>query len=96
MFSYFEPNFIQTFHRESGFSNFGHVTFFRETKIRFLAAILKRNILWMFFFLIYGCFRCIQVWCKFCNEIPTGKYLKRMGPSGPLCAQTEVKSSVGT
>ena len=26
MFSYFEPKFIENFHLESGFSNFGHVT----------------------------------------------------------------------
>ena len=30
--------------------------YFRETKICFLAAILKRNIFWMFFLLIYGRF----------------------------------------
>ena len=56
MFSYFEPNFIEKFHWESGFSNFDHVTIFREMKIHFLAAILKRNIflnvlfadLWLF------------------------------------------------
>ena len=45
MFSYFEPNFIEKFHWKSGFSNFGLMTIiFHETKIRFLAAILKRNI----------------------------------------------------
>ena len=30
MFSYFEPNFIEKFHWESGFSNFGHVTIFAK------------------------------------------------------------------
>ena len=50
--------------------------YFRETKILFWAAILKRNIFLMFFLLIYGCFRCIQIWCKFRTEIPTETYLK--------------------
>ena len=44
MFSYFEPNFIEKFYWESGFSNFGHVTIFAKWKFVFLAAILKRNI----------------------------------------------------
>ena len=82
MFSYFEPNFIETIHRESGFSffKFWSRDYFRKTKILFLAAILKRNIFWMFFLLIYGCFRCIQIWCcKFQTEIPTEKYFKMVG-----------------
>ena len=85
MFFYFEPNFIEKFLWESVFSNFGHVTF-RETKIHILSAILKRNIFWMFFLLMYGRFRCTQIWYKFRTEILTGKYLKMVGPSGPpLC-----------
>ena len=32
-----------------------------------------------FFFLIYGCLRCIQIWVKFRTEIPVGKYLKLVG-----------------
>ena len=28
MFPYFEPNFIEKFHWESGFSNSGHMTIF--------------------------------------------------------------------
>ena len=46
---YFEPNFIEKFHWESGFSNFGQVTIFAKRKC-FLAAIFKRKIFWMFFF----------------------------------------------
>ena len=49
MFSYFEPNFIEKFHWENDFSNFGHVTIIAK-QIRFLPAILKRNNFWMFFF----------------------------------------------
>ena len=30
----------------------------------------------MFFLLIFGCLRCIQIWCKFRTEIHMGKYLK--------------------
>ena len=72
MFSYFEPNFIEKFH---WFFKFWSHDYFRKMKIRFLAAILKRNIFWMFFLLIYGCVRCIHIWCKFRTKIPTGKYL---------------------
>ena len=35
MFSYFEPNFIEKFHWESGFSNFGHVIIFAKRKFIF-------------------------------------------------------------
>ena len=41
MFSYFEPNFIEKFFWENGFSNFGHVTVIRKMEISMLAAILK-------------------------------------------------------
>ena len=45
MFSYFESNFIEKILWKSGFSNFVTPTgLFRETKIRLLAAVLKRNI----------------------------------------------------
>ena len=81
---------------EKWFFKFWSRDYFRETKIRFLAAILKRNVFLMFFLLIYGCFRRTQIWCKFRTEIPTGKYLKWLGPSGPPYAQTGVKSSLGT
>ena len=35
MFFYFEPNFIEKFHQESGFSNFGHVIIFVKQKFDF-------------------------------------------------------------
>ena len=41
MFSYFEPNFIEKFLWESGFSNWAKIEM-REIKIGYLAAILKR------------------------------------------------------
>ena len=57
-------------------------------KIRFfLAAILKRYI--FFYLLIYGCFGCIHVWCKFRAEIPTGKYSKISVP--PFCHKLRKK-----
>ena len=66
MFSYFEPNFLEKFHWESGFSNFDHVTILAKQKLVFffffLAAILKHNILLMFFLLIYGSFGTIWVY----------------------------------
>ena len=66
--------------------------YFRKTNICFLAAILKRNIFLTFFLLIYGCFRCIQIWCKFRTEIPTGKYLKMVGSKWtPLVHKQEWK-----
>ena len=67
---------LEKFLWKSVFSNFGHVTIFAKQKFVFLDAILKQIIFWMFFLLIYGFFRCIQIWCKFHTKIPTGKYLK--------------------
>ena len=49
MFSYFEPNFIEKFHWKVAFQIWSR-DYFCETKIHFLAAILKRNIFLMFFF----------------------------------------------
>ena len=51
---------------------------FRE-KIRFLAAIIKRNIFWLFCMLIYGLNGYKHTWCKFRTKIPTGKYSKMDG-----------------
>ena len=42
MFSYLEPNSIEKFFWESGFSNFGHMTIFAKWKLIMLSAILKR------------------------------------------------------
>ena len=63
---------------------FRSLDYFRET-IRFWPPFWNGTFL-MFFLLIYGCLRCIQIWCKFRTEIPTGKYLKWLCPSGPTCA----------
>ena len=53
IFSYFESNFIdKLIWGNVSFFNCGHVTIFPKTKIRFLAFILKENIL-RFFLLIY-------------------------------------------
>ena len=43
--SYFEPNFIEKTPLGKWFFKFWSRDYFREMKIRFLAAILKRNIL---------------------------------------------------
>ena len=66
--------------------------YFHETKIRFLAPILNRSIFLLLLLLIYGCVRCIQIWCKFCTEIPTGKYLQMVGSKWtPLCTNGSEK-----
>ena len=49
MFSYFEPNFLEKFLWESGFSNFGQNRNDAKTKIGYLAAILKRYNIFNFF-----------------------------------------------
>ena len=59
MFFNFEPHFIENSFGEVFLSNFGHLTkSSSETKIRFSAAILKRNFLGIVL-LIFGCFRCL-------------------------------------
>ena len=79
MFSYFEPNFNEKFHWENVFFKFWSCDYFRVTKIRFLAAILKPNIFFNVLFADLWLIRCIQIWCKFRTKIPTGKYLKMVG-----------------
>ena len=57
MFSYFEPNLIEKFLWESGFSNFGQNRNDAKKKIGYLAAIMKRyNIFNVIFYspYIYG------------------------------------------
>ena len=47
--------------------------------------------------LIYGYFRCSNIWCKFRTEISTGEYSKMDGSKwNPLCVQTGVKSNLRT
>ena len=83
MFFYFEPTGV--------FQILVKWLFWRN-EIRFWAAILKRNIFWMFFLLIYGYFRCIHDMCKFRTEIPTGKNLKMVGSKWtPLMHKREWK-----
>ena len=77
---------IEKFLWKCGFSNLG---LFCETNIRFLAAILKRDILDRSFLLIYDCFGCVHIWWKFRTEILREITQKWMGPSG-------MKSSLGT
>ena len=53
MFSYFEPNFIEKFFWESVFFfKFWPKSKWRETKIGYLAAILRRYNIFIFFFRI--------------------------------------------
>ena len=78
MFSYFESNFIKKNSFGKMVSNFGYVTIFAKGKFVFDRHFEKEHVL-MFFLLIYGCLWCIHIWCKFCTEIPTGKYVKVFG-----------------
>ena len=67
----FEPNFIEKFFWESGFSNFGRVTVFAKWKSVYWLPFWSGEILLLLFSfvfvfvfcfsLIYGCFRCIQI-----------------------------------
>ena len=55
------------------------VTWLFSWNKNFLAAILKRNIFWSFFLMMYGCFKYIHIWCTACTEIPKQKYSKMNG-----------------
>ena len=78
---------------EQCFFKFWSCDYFRETDIRYLANILKRNIFCMFSLLIYGCFRCIQMWCNFRTEKKNGWV--QVDPPLPWC-KNGMKSSLGT
>ena len=54
MFSYFEPNFNEKYHWESGFSNFGQMTIFAKWKFIFWPPFWNETFFKMFFLLIYG------------------------------------------
>ena len=64
------------------FFKFWSRDYFRETKICFLAAILKRNkflfLIWFylvtFFLLEYGYIYCMYIWCRNHIRIPVGKW----------------------
>ena len=53
MFSYFEPDLIEKFLRESVFSNFAQNWNAAKLKIGYLAAILKRYILFIYLFFFF-------------------------------------------
>ena len=103
MFSYFKPNFIEKFRWKSLLFKkyFGHVTVF-ATRFFFCCRHFEtEDFFWIFcgcvcvYVLIYGylILRCIHIWCEFHTEIPTEKILKN---GRVLCAQTGVKSNLGT
>ena len=67
------PKFHQGIPLGKWFNNFGHLTIFAKRKCGFGSPFRIRtffNVL----FLIYGCFRCIQVWCKFRTEIQFNQF----------------------
>ena len=72
MFFFFEPYFIEKFLLKKCFVfKFWSCDYFYEIEISILAAILKP---WFFFprFMV-GCFKCIQILCKFRAKILLGK-----------------------
>ena len=84
MLSYFEPNFIEKFHRESVLFKFWSLDYFRETKIRLLDAILKGNIFSLIFFvMIYVVLGVYRYGSSFVPKFLWESSLKWLGPSGP-------------
>ena len=88
----FESKFIHKFFWESGFLNFGHVTIIkRKAKICVLATILERTFLNFLF---------ADLWLFYTDMVHVS-YRNFYGKNGwvqvdPPCAQTGVKSSLGT
>ena len=94
MFFNFKPNFIEKFVWETGFSNFGHVTvlrnddlFWNETFliVLFASIVLVADIL---LFWVYTHFQ------NSCKKVLKNEWVHVDPP--PSCAQTGVKSSLGT
>ena len=74
MFSYFESNFIEKFSLESVFFFFFFLILVTWLFLRkFFGRHLETGTFLNVPLLIYGCLRCIQIWCKLRTEIPTGK-----------------------
>ena len=76
MFFNFEPNFIEKFLWESGFFKFWSHDCFRETKIRFLAAILKRKHVLIVLFADIWLFRVYTHMVQVSYQNSYGKVLK--------------------
>ena len=95
MFSYFEPNFIEKFHWESGFSNFGHVIIFAKRKFIFWRPFWNATFFKCFFLLIYDFF--LGVYKYGVSFVPKFLQVFKNGwvQVDPPCAQTGVKSSLG-
>ena len=98
MFYNFEPNFIGKFLWESGFSNFGHVTFIPKRKFVFWPpfwnkSFFDRSFCW--YVVVLGVY---TYGASFVPKFLWESTQKWMGPSGPLppCAQTGLKSNLGT
>ena len=87
--------FIEKFHWESGFIKFRSRDYFRKTKIRFFGRYFETehflNVLCADLWSFYVYTDMVQV--SYRNSCGTQKWLD---PSGPPCAQTGVKSSLGT
>ena len=77
MFSCFGPTFIEKFHWESGFQIL--VTWLSSrNRIFFFGCHFESERFLMFFLLIYGCFWCIKICCKFCTGTIDIEYNKSL------------------
>ena len=96
MFFNFEPNFIEKFLWESGFSNFGHVTIFAKRKFVFGRHFETKHFLIVLFadicfFLVYT--HMVQVsYRNSYGKVPKNEWVQ----VDPPYAQMGVKSSLGT
>ena len=96
MISYFEPHFIEKFHWKRCFSNFGHVTISRNENSLFGRHFEMQHFLNVLFadlwlFEVYT--DMVQVSYRNSNgKVPKNEWVQ----VEPPCAQTEVKSSLGT
>ena len=95
---YFDQNLIEKCHWESGYSNFGHMTWFAKWKSILWspfwnAKFLDFRIFFFWIMVVLDVYRYGEsfVW-KFLRE----SSLLSLGPSGPSCAQMGVKSSLPT
>ena len=83
MFSYFEPNFIEKFLWKSGFANFGKNRNDAKIKIGYLAAILKRYNIFIFFSELWFFYSPYIYGANFIAKFPWQKWFSTVGSLGP-------------
>ena len=94
MFFNFEPNVIEKYLWESGFSNFGYVTFSQNKNLCFGCHFETKHFWCFFFFCWYIVVLGLNTYgASFVRKFLWESSQKWLGPSRPPCAQTKVKSS---